>query len=107
MNSLLPRGMPKREQPMPCSQANDAEIGLFAGLISVDTALGARNKLKAVENWPTGWFFCKLLTSPLVVCRASNGNAREVGVDLAQISPARDVYRTRCGRRTRDNGDPE
>jgi hypothetical protein len=61
MNSLLPRGMPKREQPMPCSQANDAEIGLFAGLISVDTALGARNKLKAVENWPTGWFFCKLL----------------------------------------------
>jgi len=46
---------------MPCSQANDAEIGLFAGLISVDTALGARNKLKAVENWPTGWFFCKLL----------------------------------------------
>ena len=61
MNSLLPRGVPKTAQPMPCSQANDAEIGLFAGLISVDTALGARNKLKAVENWPTGWFFCKLL----------------------------------------------
>jgi hypothetical protein len=61
MNSLLPRGVPKREQPMPCSQANDADIGLFADLIGVDTALGARNQLKAVENWPVGWFFCKLL----------------------------------------------
>ncbi|MFN6132424.1 MAG: hypothetical protein ACK46L_05885 [Synechococcaceae cyanobacterium] len=70
MNSLLPRGMPKREQPMPCNQANDAEIGLFAGLISVDTALGARNKLKAVENWPTGWFFCKLLGSPTTMAGA-------------------------------------
>jgi hypothetical protein len=48
--------MPKREQPMPCSQANDAEIGLFAGLISVDTALGARNKLKAVETGPRAGF---------------------------------------------------
>ena len=38
MNSLLPRGVPKREQPMPCRQANDAEIGLFADLIGVDSA---------------------------------------------------------------------
>jgi hypothetical protein len=43
MNSLLHRGVPKREQPMPCSQANDAEIGLFAGLISVDSAFGIPN----------------------------------------------------------------
>jgi hypothetical protein len=40
MNSLLPRGMPKREQPMPCSQANDAEIGLFAGLIGAARRFG-------------------------------------------------------------------
>jgi hypothetical protein len=38
MNSLLPRGVPKREQPMPCRHANDAEIGLFADLIGVDSA---------------------------------------------------------------------
>ena len=38
MNSLLSRGVPKREQPMPCRQANDAEIGLFADLIGVDSA---------------------------------------------------------------------
>jgi hypothetical protein len=43
MNRLLPRSVPKREQLMPCSQANDAEIGLFAGLIGVDSDLGARN----------------------------------------------------------------
>jgi hypothetical protein len=31
MNSLLSAGVvPKREQPLPCRQANDAEIGLFA-----------------------------------------------------------------------------
>jgi hypothetical protein len=39
LNSLLPRGVPKREQPMPCRQANDAEIGLFADLIGIDSAL--------------------------------------------------------------------
>lgn len=39
MTSLLPRGVPKREQPMPCRRANDAEIGLFAELIVVDPAL--------------------------------------------------------------------
>jgi len=38
MNSLLLRGVPKREQPMPCRHANGAEIGLFADLISVDSA---------------------------------------------------------------------
>lgn len=38
MNSLLPRGVAKREQPMPCRQANDAEIGLFADLIGADSA---------------------------------------------------------------------
>ena len=38
MNSLLPRGVPKRAQPMHCRQANDAEIGLFADLIGVDSA---------------------------------------------------------------------
>jgi hypothetical protein len=37
MNSLLPRGVPKREQPMPCRQANDVEIGLFVDLIGVDS----------------------------------------------------------------------
>ena len=62
MNRLLPRSVPKREQLMPCRQANDAEIGLFAGLIGVDSALGARNQLMAVENRPVGWFFCKLLS---------------------------------------------
>jgi hypothetical protein len=36
MNRLLHRGVPKRGQPMPCRQANDAEIGLFAELIGVD-----------------------------------------------------------------------
>jgi hypothetical protein len=36
MNSLLPRGVAKREQPMPCRQANDAEIGLFADLTAAD-----------------------------------------------------------------------
>jgi hypothetical protein len=39
MNSLLPRSVPKREQQMPCRQAKDAEIGLFADLIGVDSAL--------------------------------------------------------------------
>ena len=39
MNSLLPRGVPKREQPMPYNQANDTESGLFADLIGVDSAL--------------------------------------------------------------------
>jgi len=62
---------------MPCSQANDAEIGLFAGLISVDTALGARNKLKAVENWPTGWFFCKLLTLQIRSGKPSEATKRK------------------------------
>ena len=38
MNSLLPRGVPKREQAMPCRQANDAEIGQFADLIGIDSA---------------------------------------------------------------------
>jgi hypothetical protein len=38
MNSPLSSGVPKREQPMPCRQANDAEIGLFAELIGVDPA---------------------------------------------------------------------
>ncbi len=38
MNSLLPRGVPKKEQPTLCRQANDAEIGLFADLIGVDSA---------------------------------------------------------------------
>jgi hypothetical protein len=38
MNSLLPRGVPKKAQPMLCRQANDAEIGLFADLIGVDSA---------------------------------------------------------------------
>jgi hypothetical protein len=38
MNSLLPRGVPIREQPLPCRQGNDAEIGLFADLIGVDPA---------------------------------------------------------------------
>jgi hypothetical protein len=38
MNSLLPRGVLKRAQPMPCRQANDAEIELFADLIGVDSA---------------------------------------------------------------------
>jgi hypothetical protein len=38
MNSLLPRGVPKREQPMPCRQANVAEIELFADLMGVDSA---------------------------------------------------------------------
>jgi hypothetical protein len=38
MNRLLPRGVPKREQPMPYRQANDAEINLFADLIGVDSA---------------------------------------------------------------------
>jgi hypothetical protein len=28
--------VPNRPQPMPCSQANDAEIGLFADLIATD-----------------------------------------------------------------------
>jgi hypothetical protein len=37
MNSWLPRGVAKREQPMPCRQANDAEIGLFADLMGVDS----------------------------------------------------------------------
>jgi hypothetical protein len=38
MNSLLPRGVPKREQLMPYRKVNDAEIGLFANLIGVDSA---------------------------------------------------------------------
>ena len=38
MNSLLARGVAKRAQPMPCRQANDAEIGLFADLIGVDSS---------------------------------------------------------------------
>jgi hypothetical protein len=38
MNSLLPRGVPKRAQPMLCRQANDAKIGLLADLIGVDSA---------------------------------------------------------------------
>jgi hypothetical protein len=37
MKSLLPRGVPKREQPMPCRKANDAEIGLLADLIGGDS----------------------------------------------------------------------
>jgi hypothetical protein len=36
MNSLLPRGVSKRAQPMLCKQANDAEIGLFADLTAAD-----------------------------------------------------------------------
>ena len=36
MNSLLPRGVSKRAEPMLCRQANDAEIGLFADLIGVE-----------------------------------------------------------------------
>jgi hypothetical protein len=35
MNSQLPRGVAQRAQPMPCRQANDAEIGLFANLIGI------------------------------------------------------------------------
>jgi len=50
MNSLLHRGVPKREKPMPCRQANDAEIGLFADLIGVDSAFSARNQLMTVET---------------------------------------------------------
>ena len=38
MNSLLPRGVPKRAQPMACRHANNTEIGLFADLIGVDSA---------------------------------------------------------------------
>jgi len=38
MNSLLPRGVPKREESMPCRHTNDAEIVLFADLIGVDSA---------------------------------------------------------------------
>lgn len=38
MNSLLPRGVPKREQPMPYRQANDAEINLFVDLNGVDSS---------------------------------------------------------------------
>ena len=37
MNSRLPRGVAKREQPMRCRQANNAEIGLFADLMGVDS----------------------------------------------------------------------
>jgi hypothetical protein len=74
---------------MPCSQANDAEIGLFAGLISVDTALGARNKLKAVENWPTGWFFCKLLSTadlrtPPTVAAGHDCQCRRLALEAAR-----------------------
>jgi hypothetical protein len=38
MNSLFRRGVLKREEPMPCRQANDADIGLFADLIGIDSA---------------------------------------------------------------------
>jgi len=38
MNSPLPRGVGQRAQPMPCRQANDAEIGLFADLIGGDSS---------------------------------------------------------------------
>ncbi len=48
---------------MPCRQANDAEIRLFADLIGVDSSFWPRNQLMAVENWLLGGFFCKLLTS--------------------------------------------
>ena len=39
MNSPLSRGVLQRAQPMPCRQADDAEIGLFADLIGVDSSL--------------------------------------------------------------------
>jgi hypothetical protein len=38
MISQLPRGVAQRAQPMACRQANDAEIGLLAGLISVNSS---------------------------------------------------------------------
>jgi hypothetical protein len=38
MNSLLSAGVvPKRDQPLPCRQVNDSEIGLFLELIGVDS----------------------------------------------------------------------
>ena len=38
MNSQLPRGVAKRPQLIPYRQANDAEIGLLADLIGVETS---------------------------------------------------------------------
>jgi hypothetical protein len=35
---------------MPCTQANDAEIGLFADWIGVESAFSARNQLMTVET---------------------------------------------------------
>jgi len=54
MNSQLPKGVAQRAQPMPCRQANDAEIGLLADLICVDPSVRARNQLMAVENCLVG-----------------------------------------------------
>ncbi len=42
---------------MPCRQDNDAEIELFADLISDNSFFKARNPLMAVENWPVSWLF--------------------------------------------------
>jgi|688.fasta_scaffold26164_8 hypothetical protein len=46
MNSLLPRGVPKREQLMPYRQANDAKIRLIADLIGIDSAFEP-----AISSW--------------------------------------------------------
>jgi len=64
MNSLLHRGVHKREQPMPCRQANDAEIGLFADLIGVDSPFSQKSD-HDFGNWPVGWFFLQTLNQDL------------------------------------------
>ena len=46
----IPASHPLREKPMPCRQAKDAEIGLLADLIGVDSAFSARNQLMTVET---------------------------------------------------------
>jgi hypothetical protein len=72
---------------MPCRQAKDAEIGLFADLIGVDSAFSARNQLITVETGQWAGFSANSLPGLAQADRSGDGVPRDYWFCCRRLAP--------------------
>jgi len=72
---------------MPCRQAKDAEIGLFADLIGVDSAFSARNQLMTVETGQWAGFSANSKPGLAQTDRSGDGDLWDYWLCCMRLAP--------------------